>query len=350
MSVSRPCCYDGAVRSPRTVQDQVAKPRCDLARRLAVLLFVVPLLPSTVGAATGGGVTGRVLINSEPADGAVVFLQPPPGVSFPPSSAQRTIRQEKLRFQPDFLVVPAGAMIRFENHDDEIHNIHSRAPQNRFDTGAHLPGTVKEVTLKHPGAVPIRCRTHETMRGLIIVTPSPYFALADTLGRFEIRNVPPGRYRMEAWHPRLTSEERALGAVDLDLDTEAQIVQLRFTAKAPTGTDLTETMGHDWVSVVEEIRTELDRAISHWKNGSLTAATSRVMSVQSRLYAESGLRDAVAKTFGKDRAAEHERRLDALRKRIQGIGTETTTESMLKTDAAALVEGLMRDADKLPGS
>jgi hypothetical protein len=336
--------------SRRTGQHRVTPPRHGRAPRLAVLLFVVPLFPSIVGATRDAGLTGHVLINSEPADGAVVFLQPPPGVSFPPSPVQRTIRQEKLRFQPDFLAVPAGATIRFENHDDEIHNIHSRAADNRFDIGAHMPGTVKEVTLQHPGAVPIRCRTHETMRGLIVVTPSPYFAVTDTSGRFEIQNVPPGRYRIEAWHPQLTAEERTAGAVSLDLGKGIRVIDLRFAAKAATGTDLTETMGRDWTSVVDQIRADLDRAIGQWKNGSITAATSRVMSVQSRLYAESGLRDAVAKVFGQDRAADHERRLDALRKQIQGLGTETTTAAMLKNDAAVLVEGLMRDADTLPGS
>jgi plastocyanin len=334
----------------RTGQPRVTPPRHGHALRLAVLLFVAPLLPSTVGATGDAGLTGRVLINSEPADRAVVFLQPPPGVSFPPAPVQHTIRQEKLRFQPDFLAVPAGATIRFENHDDEIHNIHSRAADNRFDIGAHMPGTVKEVTLKNPGAVPIRCRTHDTMRGLIVVTPSPYFAVTDTRGRFEIRNVPPGRYRIEAWHPQLTAEERTAGAVSLDLETGVRVIELRFAAKAATGTDLTETMGRDWTSVVDQIRAELDRAIGQWKNGSITAATSRVMSVQSRLYAESGLRDAVAKVFGKDRAADHERRLDALRKQIQGIGTAPATEAVLEREATALVTGLRRDAEELPGS
>ncbi|MEW6681413.1 MAG: plastocyanin/azurin family copper-binding protein [Nitrospirota bacterium] len=338
------------MRNSGTDRWQVAKPCRDLAACLAVLQLSISFFPHTAGGTTGNGVTGRVLFNSEPADGAVVFLQPPPGLSFAPSSAPHTIRQEKLRFEPDFLVVPAGATIRFENHDDEIHNIHSRAAENRFDTGAHLPGTVKEVTLKNPGAVPIRCRTHQSMRGLIIVAPSPYFAVADKLGRFEIPNVPPGHYRLEAWHPRLTAEERDRGAVDMDLDMGRQVVDLRFTAKAPAGTDLTETTDRDWISVVEQVRTELDRAIGHWKNGSITAATSRVMSVQSRLYNESGLRDAIAEVLGKARAAEHERRLDALRKQIQGIGTASATEAVLEREAASLVAGLMRDAEKLPGS
>jgi len=299
---------------------------------------------------TDGMVTGRVLINSAPAGGAVVFLRTPPGFSAPPTSPQYTIRQEKLRFTPDFLVVPAGATIQFENHDDEIHNIHSRATDNRFDTGAHLPGTTKDVRLKNPGTVPIRCRTHQSMRGLIVVAPTPYFAVADHIGRFEIRHVPPGHYRVEAWHPQLTPEERAVGAIDLDLEAGERAVQLRLSAKAAPGADLTDTLGRDWSSIVEEIRSELDRAIGLWRNGSITAATSKAMSVQSRLYGESGLRDAIAALFGKDRAAEHDRRLDTLRKMIQGIGTAPATEAVLEREVAALVSGLMKDVETIPGA
>lgn len=329
---------------------RVAKPFDDLERFFVLLVLSVLLIPAPTGGTTGGRITGQVLINSEPAGGAVVFLRTPSGLPLPPTSGETTVRQEQLRFEPDFLVIPAGATIRFENHDDEIHNIHSGATRNRFDTGAHLPGTVKEVILNNPGAVPIRCRTHQSMRGLIIVAPSPYFAVADELGQFEIRHVPAGRYRVEAWHPRLTAEERARGGTDLNLGAGVRVVQLRFNARAGAGTDLTETMDRDWPLIVEQIRTELDRAISLWKNGGITAATAKVMSVQSRLYGESGLRKAITEIFGKTRAAEHERRLDALRKRIQGIGTETTTESILKDDAAALVTGLMRDAEKIPAS
>jgi plastocyanin len=293
-------------------------------------------------------VSGRVLINAAPANGAVVFLRPSTGLTIPSPTVTHTIQQKELRFDPPFLVVPAGATIRFENHDDEIHNIHSRVADNRFDIGAHMPGTVKDVTLNNPGAVPIRCRTHHGMRGLIFVAPSPYFAVADSLGRFNVAGAPDGRYRLEAWHPRLTPEERARGAVDVTVGGGAQVVELRLAAKAPAGTDLTETAGGHWGSVVEEIRAELDRAIGHWKNGNGTAAATRVMSAQSRLYGESGLRNAVAKLLGTDRAAEHDRGLDAFRKRVQGIGAEPATEKVLRKDAGTLVGALMKDAEQLP--
>ena len=329
---------------------RVAKPFDDFARSVVLLILSVPLVPPLTGATTGGRITGQVLINSEPAARAVIFLQTPSGSPSPSAFPETTVRQENLRFKPDFVVVPAGTTIRFENHDDEIHNIHSRAAENRFDPGAHLPGTVKEVILKNPGAVPIRCRTHQNMQGLIIVTPSPYFSLTDKLGQFEFQNVPAGHYRVEAWHRQITQEERARGGIDLDLETDGTIVQLRFTANAGAGTDLTEMAGRDWTSVVKEIRAELDLAIALWKKGSITAATAKVMNTHSRLYGESGLQEAISQTSGKARAAEHERRLDALRKRIQGIGTETPTESNLREEAAALVAGLMRDAEKMTAS
>ena len=131
---------------------------CITALLLAAFLF----MPGRILAAE---ITGRVLINSEPAERAVAYLTNTDGRPLSPTPVEKTIRQENIRFKPEFLIVPAGSAIRFENHDDEIHNIYSKTAENRFDTGAHVPRTVKTVMLKNPGAVPIRCRTHATMRG-----------------------------------------------------------------------------------------------------------------------------------------------------------------------------------------
>ena len=320
----------------------------NVARLLVLLILSVPLVHSSDGATTGGNLTGQVLINSEPAAGAVVFLHPQSGLPLPPTSLETTVRQEKLRFKPDFLVVPAGATIRFENHDDEIHNIHSKATENRFDTGAHLPGTVKEVILKNPGAVPIRCRTHQNMRALIIVAPSPYFAVADKLGQFEMRNVPAGHYRVEAWHARLTRKEQAQGALELQVGAEDTAIELRLHARAQAGADLTGLSDGEWLSVANQIQEELTKAVDLWKHGGVTPAAAKVMSVQSRLYSESGLRQAIAEGLGKKQAEEHERRLDTLRKRIQGVQeTEPLTEAMLRNEVVTITAKLRRDVEQL---
>ena len=310
---------------------------------LAALVGPTPLI------AQAEEISGRVLINSEPAERAVVYVTEADGRPLPPTPVEKTIRQENIRFKPDFLIVPAGSTIRFENHDDEVHNIYSKAPENRFDTGAHLPHTVKTVTLKNPGAVPIRCRTHPAMHGMIFVTPSAFFSATDAQGRFEIRDLPPGRYRVTAWHPRLSPEEQAEGAVDLQLNAETGTVELRLHAQAQAGSDLSGTSDQDWRLVVYQIREALERAVDLWKDGSITPATAKVMSAQSRLYGESGLRNAIAERLGKTRADEHEQQLDAFRKRIQGIGDEETTEAGLRREATGLIDGLTADVHKMTG-
>ena len=311
-------------------------------------MLAASFVPSLAAGATKERIAGQVQINSEPAAGAVVYLHPLDGRPLPAAPTVSTVRQEHLRFAPDFLVVPAGTTIRFENHDDEIHNIHSRSNENRFDTGAHLPGTVKEVILKNPGAVPIRCRTHQNMRALIIVAPSPYFAVADKLGQFEIRNVPAGHYRVEAWHARLTLKEQAQGALELQVGAEDTAIELRLHARAQAGADLTGLSDGEWLSVANQIQEELTKAVDLWKHGGVTPATAKVMSVQSRLYSESGLRQAIAEGLGKKQAEEHERRLNTLRKRIQGVQeTEPLTEAMLRNEVVIITAKLRRDVEQL---
>jgi plastocyanin len=305
-------------------------------------------LAGPVFAGGNGGVTGRVTINGEAAPRAVVFLQRADGKPRATTLAEQIIRQKDLRFDPDFVVVPAGTTVAFENLDGEIHNIHSRAKTNRFDTGAHMPDMVTRVTLNNPGAVPLRCRTHERMRGLIYVAPSPYFAVTDDRGAFEITGLPAGVYRVEAWHPRLSPEEQARGGADATVAADTTVsVSLTLSAAAPPGVDLTDTMDQNWRAVTDQIREQLLKAVALWKDGAVTAATIRVTTTQSRHYGESGLRDAIATRISRIRADEHERRLDQFRKRIQGLINASDTEANLTRAANEIVNELQRDTERL---
>jgi hypothetical protein len=50
------------------------------------------------------------------------------------------------------------------------------------------------------GVVPLLCNVHPEMSGYIIVSPTPYFAIADASGNFKIADVPDGAYSVSAWH------------------------------------------------------------------------------------------------------------------------------------------------------
>ncbi len=199
----------------------------------------------------------------------------------------------------------------------EIHNVKSESRKNRFDVGAHLPGQVKEVVLKKPGPVPLRCKTHTEMRGLIYVTPSPYQAVADDDGRYEITGLPAGRYRIQAWHTGLPEDEPVIAAGTVDLGDGAARQEIALEKPPPPEFDPAVASLRDWQPVVLEIEAELNDALVRWKGGRKSAATLTVMTALSRLYTESGLRAAVSKRLGSERALEHERRFDEIRKQVQ---------------------------------
>ena len=46
----------------------------------------------------------------------------------------------------------------------------------------------------------LKCDVHSWMTAFVGVVSHPYFAVSHDAGVFEIDNVPPGTYTIEAWH------------------------------------------------------------------------------------------------------------------------------------------------------
>jgi hypothetical protein len=51
--------------------------------------------------------------------------------------------------------------------------------------------------------VPYSCSIHAWMKGYILPLPSPYYAITDAEGKFEIKDVPAGEYRLVGWHEQI---------------------------------------------------------------------------------------------------------------------------------------------------
>jgi plastocyanin len=289
-------------------------------------------------------VTGTVRFGIDTAEGAVVYLK---NSSQPPSQAppEVAIRQKNQKFIPSFIAVPVGAIILFENDDSEMHNVRSSSPGNRFDVGAHPEGTTKKVELKTPGVVLLRCKIHEEMRGMIFVSPSPYFSVTGKNGTFKLPSVKPGSYRIEAWHPRLTAEEVETGGRTITVGNDPVPVDLTLNPKAPPESNLTELRDQDWTKVLDEIQISLTRAITDWKEGKKTVALTGIMTTYSRLYGQSGLRNAIVQKLGKAEGAGNEKRFNAMIKQVQGEGPEG--ETALNKEKEALLSDLKKTVQRL---
>ena len=203
-----------------------------MPRRLAgLLLALLALSPAASGAeAETGRVRGQIEISLPGAELAtlgpvVAYLEAPEGgtpLAFAVPAAVPEMRQADARFDPPFLVVTAGQRVSLPNLDPIYHNVFSYSKPNAFDLGLYPKGESRSVTLRHPGVVRTYCSIHESMSGTILVAPSPWHAVASPAGRFEIRGVPPGSYRLRVWNARLPLVTRpvrvaACGAAQVDV-------------------------------------------------------------------------------------------------------------------------------------
>jgi plastocyanin len=159
--------------------------------------------------------------------GGVIAPRPPVAVVFlegsfaaPASQPVQSILQTNLTFVPALLPVQVGTKVEFPNLDDAFHNIFSFSPAKRFDLGRYRPDEkpVPSQVFDKPGLVTLRCDIHEHMRGLILVLETPHFVISDTEGRFQLTNLPPGSYTLNAWLSSKTTLE-----VPVELKSNATI-------------------------------------------------------------------------------------------------------------------------------
>jgi plastocyanin len=133
---------------------------------------------------------------------------PPPA---PPAQAVQVVTTKKILqrgaiFSPHVLPVVVGTTVEWPNHDEIFHNVFSISEARPFDLGLYKQPEVKRVVFDKPGRVDVFCSIHSAMNCIILVLPTSHFAAVDEKGRYTIRNVPAGAYKLKAWHERLPSQ------------------------------------------------------------------------------------------------------------------------------------------------
>lgn len=111
--------------------------------------------------------------------------------------------QKNKEFVPHLLIVPTGTSVDFPNMDPFFHNVFSLFNGKRFDLGLYEAGSHRSVTFDREGVSYIFCNIHPEMGAIIVALNSPYFGLSDANGYVVVRDVPPGRYRLQTWAEQL---------------------------------------------------------------------------------------------------------------------------------------------------
>jgi plastocyanin len=125
-------------------------------------------------------------------------------VGAPPQPATHlTLDQRRCRFVPHVQVAPKGSTLELVNSDAVLHNVHGwMGIRTRFDVAMPEPSSRVPVLLDRPGTVELRCDVHGWMSAYVAVVEGPA-AVSSSDGSFAIEGIPPGTYRVLAWHERL---------------------------------------------------------------------------------------------------------------------------------------------------
>jgi hypothetical protein len=136
---------------------------------------------------------------------AVVFVADGLGDrTFDVPSNPATMAQKGCVYQPHVVALRANQPLEVINDDPTIHNIHPMPANNREWNRAERPGSkMQESFARQEIAIPVKCNVHPWMRSYVAVFKHPFFAVTEKGGSFDLRNLPPGTYTIEAWHEKL---------------------------------------------------------------------------------------------------------------------------------------------------
>lgn len=133
-------------------------------------------------------------------------------MTFPAERESTLIDQRGCRYAPTVSGAMTGQTVVFRNSDPVMHNINSTPSINRgFNFSQPAQDMENEREFAQPEVmIPIRCDVHGWMQAYLGVVPHPYHAVSGEGGSFDLSELPPGEYVIEAWHAVLGTQEQTV--------------------------------------------------------------------------------------------------------------------------------------------
>ena len=132
---------------------------------------------------------------------ALIQVKNAPAGKYDVPSTPVKLNQKGCQYSPHVLAMMEGQELEIVNSDPTNHNIHFLPKKNEeFNKSQPKQDMVDKVKLVAEDAFKVKCDVHPWMGAYIAVFNHPFFAVTGEDGTYEIKNVPPGKYTVEAWH------------------------------------------------------------------------------------------------------------------------------------------------------
>jgi plastocyanin len=161
-----------------------------------------PVVPPEV--VTGDkGALANVVIFVKDGLGDYVFTAP---------TGPAQLNQQGCMYDPHIITLMTGQTFEVKNSDQTTHNIHPMPKDNRDWNKSQPPGAdpIDETFARPELAIPVKCNVHPWMKSYIFVFKNPYYAVTSKDGTFELKNLPPGTYTIEAWHEKYGTADQTV--------------------------------------------------------------------------------------------------------------------------------------------
>ena len=157
----------------------------------------------------------------------VVYLKGVPSSAADASAPPVVMDQKGCVYTPTILAVQTGQKLVVKNSDPCVHNVHTTPKDNPAENQVQMPGGADlTFTFEKPEPfLKFQCDVHPWMYAWVTVLDNPYFAVSGADGKFTIKNVPPGKYTLEAAH-------RKFGTQSAEIEVTANGVAQNFTFEA----------------------------------------------------------------------------------------------------------------------
>lgn len=162
------------------------------------------LILMLAGAGRANEIKGKVSVQGiKSAENIAVYVDAIPDKKFDAPKEPVVIDQRKMQFIPHVVAVQQGTTVEFLNSDPVGHNVYwpsiSGNKKLAHNLGTWPKGEKKPFQFNDVGVASLLCNVHPEMSGYVVVTPTPYFAVTDKDGNFEIKNIPAGKYTLKTW-------------------------------------------------------------------------------------------------------------------------------------------------------
>ncbi len=132
--------------------------------------------------------------------------------------------QKGCQYHPHMLGVMAGQTVQIKNDDPTTHNIHPTPKDNREWNESQPPSSpaIEKNFAREEIMLPVKCNQHPWMKMYINVVKSPFFAVTDKSGKYEIKGLPPGDYTIAFVHEKLGEQDQKVTVAAKDTKTVDQ--------------------------------------------------------------------------------------------------------------------------------